>query len=59
LPRCPGRLELVAEGEDAQDRYAREASDDPAEQLDRRRVRPVEILDDEEQGMAHRVRDEQ
>jgi hypothetical protein len=55
----PGRLEVAAEGEDAQDRNVRHARDDPAEQVDGRRVCPVEVLDDEEQGMASWVGNEQ
>ena len=55
----PGRLELGPERQDTQDRQARQAGDDSPEQLDGRGIRPVEILDDEEQRMTSRVGDEQ
>ena len=37
---------------------ARDSARDPAEELDRRRVGPVEILDDDQQRMLRRIGDE-
>ncbi|HEX4011812.1 MAG TPA: hypothetical protein VHX62_17455 [Solirubrobacteraceae bacterium] len=55
----PRRRELGPEGQDAQGRHAGETGDDPAQQLDGRRVGPVQVLDHEEQGLARRVGDQQ
>ena len=47
----PRRRELAAVGRDAQGGVGRELGGDPPEQLDGRRVGPVQVLDDEQQRL--------
>ena len=54
LDRAPGGLELVAARE--QDEDARgPAADDPVQQLDRRRIRPLDVVDDQRPGRSGRL----
>jgi hypothetical protein len=50
----PGRTELGAEGDDEQNRQRRDALDHPVEQLERGRVTPVRVLQDQQDGASAR-----